>query len=128
MASSARVITALGVEGSANKLGVGILRWTEGVGGPLGDGEYAILANPRKTYITPPGEGFLPRETAWHHQHHVVALTVAALAEAKLRPADIDCICFTKGPGMGAPLVSAATAARTLSQLWNKPLVAVNHW
>ncbi len=53
-------LTALGIEGSANKIGVGIVHW---------DGkEYKILSNPRKTYITPPGTGFLPRETAWHHQ------------------------------------------------------------
>lgn len=32
------------------------------------EGRYDILSNPRKTYLTPPGTGFLPRETAWHHQ------------------------------------------------------------
>ena len=47
--------------------------------------------------------------------------------EAKVTPNEIDCICFTKGPGMGAPLVSVAMVARTVAQLWNKPLVAVNH-
>ena len=31
------------------------------------------------------------------------------------------------GPGMGGPLTSCAVAARTLSLLWNKPIVAVNH-
>lgn len=36
---------ALGFEGSANKLGIGIIK----------DGE--VLSNPRETYITPPGEG-----------------------------------------------------------------------
>ena len=36
-------------------------------------------------------------------------------------------MCFTKGPGMGAPLVTVAIVARTVSQLWGKPLVAVNH-
>ena len=35
---------ALGIEGSANKIGVGITKE---------DG--SILSNPRKTYITPPG-------------------------------------------------------------------------
>ena len=34
---------------------------------------------------------------------------------------------YTKGPGMGAPLVSTAVVARTLAQLWNVPLVPVNH-
>ena len=31
------------------------------------------------------------------------------------------------GPGMGAPLTSVALVARTLSLLYNKPLVGVNH-
>lgn len=31
------------------------------------------------------------------------------------------------GPGMAAPLVSVAVVARTVAQLWNKPIVAVNH-
>ena len=28
---------------------------------------------------------------------------------------------------MGSPLVSVAVVARTVAQLWNKPLIAVNH-
>ena len=50
-----------------------------------------------------------------------------ALSEAKVNPSDLDCVCFTKGPGIGAPLVSVAVVARVLSQLWNKPLIPVNH-
>jgi len=60
------VVIALGIEGSANKVGVGIVRYSAG--------SYEILSNPRKTYITPAGQGFLPRETAWHHQQHINAL------------------------------------------------------
>lgn len=41
------VVIALGIEGSANKIGVGVVIYREG--------EYSILSNPRKTYITPPG-------------------------------------------------------------------------
>jgi N6-L-threonylcarbamoyladenine synthase len=112
-------VTALGIEGSANKIGVGVLRW---------DGErYAILSNPRKTYVTRPGHGFLPRETAWHHQAHVAPLVRLALEEAGVAPGDIDVICFTRGPGMGGPLTSCAVAARTLAQLWDVPLLGVNH-
>lgn len=116
MAAQPRPLVALGFEGSANKIGVGVVRE---------DG--AILANPRRTFVTPPGQGFLPRETAVHHQQHVVELTEAALKEAKLTLADVDILCYTKGPGMGAPLRAAAVAARTLAALWRKPLVPVNH-
>jgi N6-L-threonylcarbamoyladenine synthase len=56
-----------------------------------------------------------------------VALVRCALRDAGLRPRDVDVICVTKGPGMGAPLQSCAVAARTLSLLWRVPLVAVNH-
>ena len=48
---------ALGIEGSANKIGVGII-----------DEDGHIYANPRTTYITPPGTGFMPKETAEHHR------------------------------------------------------------
>jgi len=50
-----------------------------------------------------------------------------ALDEAKVSPKELSCISYTKGPGMGAPLVCCAVVARMLSKLWDVPLVAVNH-
>ena len=84
-----RKLIAIGIEGSANKVGVGIIKYEFG--------NYEILSNPRKTFITPPGQGFLPRyifmtvtninilkltliiilchrETAWHHQKYINSL------------------------------------------------------
>ncbi|KAL7812263.1 tRNA N6-adenosine threonylcarbamoyltransferase [Trichoderma gracile] len=110
---------ALGCEGSANKLGIGLIRHT-----PTST---TILSNLRHTFISPPGTGFLPKDTALHHRTEFVALARRALAEAGVRPADVDCICFTQGPGMGAPLTSVAIGARTLALLWDRPLVGVNH-
>ncbi|GAB5372719.1 hypothetical protein AAMO2058_001689000 [Amorphochlora amoebiformis] len=112
------MVVVLGIEGSANKLGVGIV---------TDKGEDPILSNPRHTYITPPGTGFLPRETAEHHRKHIMGLVTEALKEAKLEPKDIDALAYTKGPGMGAPLQVGALVIRTLSLLWNKPIVGVNH-
>lgn len=125
-----RTLLLLGIESSANKVAVGIVR---------SDG--SILSNPRKTcaprgtrdarsggterrgrYITPPGTGFLPRETAQHHQAAILGLVQAALAEAGVRPEQLDCLCYTKGPGMGGPLVVGAVVVRMLSQLWRKPV------
>ncbi|RKO97982.1 hypothetical protein CXG81DRAFT_17561 [Caulochytrium protostelioides] len=113
---------AIGLEGSANKIGVGIMAHE----GPDG-ADVRVLANVRRTYITPPGQGFLPKDTARHHREQVIPLIAEAMAVAKLSWRDIDCICFTKGPGMGAPLMAVAVAARTLSLIHQIPLVAVNH-
>ncbi|KYN44592.1 putative O-sialoglycoprotein endopeptidase [Trachymyrmex septentrionalis] len=109
------MVIAIGFEGSANKLGVGIIR------------DQHILSNVRRTYVTPPGEGFLPRETAQHHRKYVLEVLQEALDDAKISLKDVDVICYTKGPGMGAPLTVTALVARTVAQLYNKPIVAVNH-
>lgn len=135
---------AIGLEGSANKLGVGIISHPGRESTPPSPHDSAhsdddnpgqskapsgvkILANLRHTYHAPPGAGFLPKDTAAHHRRWVVRLVKQAMKQANVTVAGIDCICFTKGPGMGAPLACVAIAARTLSLLWDKPLVGVNH-
>ncbi|KAI4663272.1 putative tRNA threonylcarbamoyladenosine biosynthesis protein kae1 [Alternaria triticimaculans] len=112
---------AIGLEGSANKIGVGVISHPGPNKPPI------ILANLRHTYVSPPGEGFLPKDTAIHHRAWVVRLIKQAVRQAGVKVEDIDCICYTKGPGMGAPLQSVALAARTISLLWGKPMVGVNH-
>ena len=112
---------ALGLEGSANKLGVGVILH------PPKGGSAQILANIRHTFVSPPGEGFLPKDTAKHHRSWVARLVKQAMKEASVSIDDIHCICYTKGPGMGAPLTSVAIAARMLSLMWKKELVGVNH-
>lgn len=109
------MVIAIGFEGSANKIGVGIVK----------DGE--ILANVRRTYITPPGEGFLPKETAQHHRSVILDILKEALVTSGLEPAEIDVVCYTKGPGMAPPLLTVAIVARTVAQIWNKPILGVNH-
>lgn len=64
-------VISLGIEGSANKIGVGIV-----------DEDGKIFSNPRFTYITPPGTGFMPKETAEHHRGLVLDLIKKALEEA----------------------------------------------
>ena len=132
LAGPCRALFALGLEGSANKLGVGVVRHDP-------NGTVVVVSNVRATYVTPPGTGFLPGETARHHRDHIMAVVGKAMSDAAVDWADLDCICFTQGtlalppldlrpgPGMGAPLQTVALVARTLSLLHSKPLVGVNH-
>ena len=142
---------AIGLEGSANKLGIGIIQHSSSQTSQLSstpasphDSAHSddespstkakpssptvkILCNLRHTFISPPGTGFLPSHTATHHRQWIVRLVKQAIKQSQIRIEDIDCICYTRGPGMGGPLSSVALAARTVSQLWNIPLVGVNH-
>ncbi|RSH87275.1 putative tRNA threonylcarbamoyladenosine biosynthesis protein kae1 [Saitozyma podzolica] len=137
-------LLCLGIEGSANKLGCGIISHALPSSGPEFESEsessttgrakakaratkVTVLSNVRHTYITPPGEGFLPSDTARHHREWVVRVIQEAVRKAGVRMEDLDCIAFTKGPGMGTPLQVGALVARTLSQLHNIPLIGVNH-
>ncbi|GAA5918511.1 hypothetical protein JCM6882_001361 [Rhodosporidiobolus microsporus] len=127
-------LLALGLEGSANKLGVGLILHSppsassSAAPSATGDpGTVSILSNIRHTYVTPPGEGFLPSDTARHHKRWISEVVEKALKEGGKTMEDVDVVCFTKGPGMGAPLQTVALVARTLALMYNKPLVGVNH-
>lgn len=71
--------------------------------------------------------GFLPRETAQHHRKVILGILEEAIKVSGIEPNEIDVVCFTKGPGMAPPLLTVAIVARTIAQLWNKPLLGVNH-
>ncbi|KAJ1371174.1 hypothetical protein KIN20_033075 [Parelaphostrongylus tenuis] len=110
-------VSRIRIEGSANKIGVGIVR----------DGE--VLSNPRATFHAAIGEGFRPSETAQHHRQQILRILSQALKNAKIKDPEreIDAIAYTKGPGMGAPLQVGAVVARCLSLTWSLPLIPVNH-
>lgn len=100
----ARPLLALGLEGSANKLGVGLILHSPPADAdnatPTAIGDLAttsILSNIRHTYVTPPGEGFLPSDTARHHKRWAADVVDKALAEAEKTMNDVDVVCFTKG-------------------------------
>uniref|UniRef100_A0A7E5A235 N(6)-L-threonylcarbamoyladenine synthase n=1 Tax=Panagrellus redivivus TaxID=6233 RepID=A0A7E5A235_PANRE len=108
--------TILGIESSANKVGVGIVTDDE------------LIANTRATFHGAPGEGFRPTEVARHHQKILPELIEAALNQAGIsESSDVTAIAYTRGPGMGAPLQAGAVAAQTLALSFGVPLVPVNH-
>ena len=107
-------IICLGIEGTAEKLGIGIVT----SGG-------RILANVVRQQ--PLREGIHPREAAQHHAELMPLAVRAALRRAGIGLDDIDLVAFSRGPGLGPCLRVAAVSARTLSLALGKPLVGVNH-
>lgn len=90
-----RPLLALGLEGSANKLGVGLVLHSPSPDTP--EGTVSILSNIRHTYVTPPGEGFLPSDTARHHKRWATEVVAKALESAGKTMDQVDVVCFTQG-------------------------------
>jgi N6-L-threonylcarbamoyladenine synthase/protein kinase Bud32 len=72
----------------------------------------------------PESGGIHPREAAEHMAEHL-----PQVVETKLRDVggEIDCVAFSRGPGLGPCLRIAGTAARAVAQRHDVPLVGVNH-
>jgi len=105
----------IGIEGTAEKTGVGIV-----------DSEGNILASAGKPLIPEKG-GIHPREAAEHHASTIVPLIKDSLDQSGLMLKDIDLVAFSRGPGLGPALRTVATAARSLSLMLKIPIVGVNH-
>ena len=106
---------SLGIEGTAEKTGVGIV-----------DDEGNILSSVGNQLFPKEG-GIHPREAAEHHAYWIPKLIPQAVEEAGIDLTDVDFISFSQGPGLGPALRTVATAARTLSLSLKIPIVGVNH-
>jgi len=105
---------ALGIEGTAHTLGIGVVT------------EREVLANVFDTLTTERG-GIHPKEAAEHHARLLKPLLKKALQTAEITMEDVDVVAFSQGPGLGPALRVVATAARALAIKHDKPIIGVNH-
>ncbi len=71
--------------------------------------------------------GVIPELSARAHLESIDHLILKALAQAKLDFKDIDGFAGTSGPGLIGGLIVGITCAKTLSAIYKKPFLAVNH-
>ena len=108
----------LGIEGTAHSVGIGIVKQEQD--------KCQVLSNLINAYKPEKG-GIHPREAANHHAEVIADLIKESVKKADVDFSDIDLISFSRGPGLGPCLRTAATAARALSLSIDKPLIGVNH-
>jgi N6-L-threonylcarbamoyladenine synthase/N6-L-threonylcarbamoyladenine synthase/protein kinase Bud32 len=108
----------IGIEGTAHTISVGVVKDVKK--------KCRVLSNVIKIYRPKQG-GIHPREAANHHAEFVADLIRESVNKANIDFENIDLISFSKGPGLGPCLRTAATAARALSLTLNKPIMGVNH-
>lgn len=71
--------------------------------------------------------GVVPELASRKHVEAITGVVDMALKEACVTPKDIHQIGVTAGPGLIGALLVGVTAAKTLSYVWNKPLIPVHH-
>lgn len=108
----------LGIEGTAHTIGVGIVENKKD--------QCIVYSNKFKIYRPKKG-GIHPRKAANHHAENISSLIEESIDESGVDFKDIDLVSFSKGPGLGPCLRTAATAARALALSLDIPLIGVNH-
>ncbi len=75
--------------------------------------------------------GIIPEVAARNQSTYIIPVIYEALEKADIHIAnntpDIDAIAVTFGPGLIGSLLVGVETAKTLSYVWNKPLIPVNH-
>lgn len=71
--------------------------------------------------------GIIPESAAREQVKFIIPVIHKALEEAKLNAKDIDAIAVTYGPGLIGSLLIGVETAKTLSMIWDKPLIPTNH-
>jgi N6-L-threonylcarbamoyladenine synthase len=71
--------------------------------------------------------GVVPNLAAREHLKNIIPVFKRSLKEACITKKDIDLISVTKGPGLIPALLVGTNFAKTLSYLWEKPLLGIHH-
>lgn len=71
--------------------------------------------------------GIVPETAAREQIRFIIPVIKEAIEKAQTKPQDVDIIAVTIGPGLIGSLLVGLETAKTLSFIWNKPLIPVNH-
>src|SRR5512146_1057095 len=107
----------LGIETSCDETGVGIVR-----GRTLLADEVASSMDQHARF-----GGVVPEVASRAHLEAMVPVIEGAFAKAGVKPADIDAIAVTAGPGLAGALLVGVSAAKAYAYALGKPLYGVNH-
>ena len=71
--------------------------------------------------------GVVPEIASRAHLEAILPVIKEAMAQAETSEDDIDAIAVANRPGLTVSLIVGVTAAKTLSFMWEKPLIAIDH-
>src|SRR3989344_2327163 len=111
----------LGIESSCDETGAAVLK--------AQNGRVQILSNiiSSSVLIQQKYGGVVPEQAAREQLKFIIPVLSEALSQASITPDKLDAIAVTTGPGLIGSLLIGVETAKTLSQIWNKPLIPINH-
>ncbi len=111
----------LALETSCDETAIAVLRVVNGLP--------TILSNQISSQVKLHAKwgGVVPNLAAREHVKNIDLLLKTALAEAQILPGELDAIAVTQGPGLIPALLVGVNYAKTLSYLWEKPLIGIHH-
>ncbi len=71
--------------------------------------------------------GVVPNLAAREHLKNIIPVLTLAFQKTRLKPQELDLIAVTQGPGLIPALLIGTNAAKTLSYVWQKPLLGIHH-
>lgn len=71
--------------------------------------------------------GVVPEIASRHHVEQITVVIEEALAQANIKPADLDAVAVTEGPGLVGALLIGINAAKAFAFANNLPIIGVHH-
>lgn len=111
----------LGVETSCDETSISIIKASKN--------KIEVLSNVVSSQIELHAKwgGVVPNLAAREHLKNIIPVLEKSLKEASLEKESIDLISVTEGPGLIPALLVGTNFAKTLSYLWEKPLIGIHH-
>lgn len=113
----------LGIETSCDETSAAVIK------GNAGDKKVKLLSNVVASSLSLHKKtgGIIPESAAREQIKYIIPVLQQVLKQSRLTPKDFDAMAVTVGPGLIGSLLVGVETAKTLSYVWNKPLVPVNH-
>lgn len=113
----------LGLESSCDETGAAIIQ------GDSKNNKVKLLSNALATSLSMHSTtgGIIPENAAREQIKFIIPVIKESLLQARIKPKDLDAIAVTYGPGLIGSLLIGVETAKTLSYVWDKPLIPTNH-
>ena len=85
----------------------------------------SVIASSQEIHVK--SGGIIPEQAARQQIISIIPVIDKALKNANLTKDDINAIAVTNGPGLIGSLLVGVETAKTLSLLWKKPIIPINH-